>query len=90
MLLTTEERRQLYKSYLVLYRDIRRVKMLSQAKVAERAGLCQKYITMIENGKRIPSLECIVALLSVVEAKRSVAERIVADLLDQFEWSAED
>ncbi len=47
---------------------IRRERGLTQEKLAERANLANNYISNIENGRSIPSLETVVKLCEALDA----------------------
>lgn len=47
-------------------RDQRRQAQLTQAELAERAGVCQQYIGCLELGKGIPSLATVMSLCSAL------------------------
>ena len=47
-------------------RDHRRQAQLTQAELAERAGVCQQYIGCLELGKGIPSLATVLSLCSAL------------------------
>ena len=48
--------------------QIRKDRGLTQEKLAERANLANNYISNIENGRSIPSLETVVKLCQALEA----------------------
>lgn len=47
-------------------RDYRRQARLTQAELAERAGVCQQYIGCLERGEGIPSLATVMSLCSAL------------------------
>ncbi len=53
----------------VRLRTIRRAKKLSQAAVAQRAGLSREYVNMIEAGRYDPPLTTINALAKALRVK---------------------
>lgn len=58
-------------------REYRHMKMLSQGELAEKAGLYQKTVALIENGQSFPSLKSLVRMakaLGVDEVRINVQE----------------
>ena len=53
-------------------RDYRRRAHLTQAELAERAGVCQQYIGCLEHGKGIPSLATIMSLCHALSIEPNV------------------
>ena len=59
---------------------------LSQTKLAKSTGLSTKYVTLIESGRRLPSLECLFALMAEAGVFRDTALELAGKILDQFNW----
>lgn len=89
MLIDTELREKLYRPYIDVVIDCRKSRDISQNKLSEACGLSAKYVTLIESGRRTPSLEALLTLLSQAGADRSTAEDLVKDILDRLEWLRE-
>jgi len=88
MALTQDERHKLYFAYVEIVKDCREAIGFSQARLADEAGLSNKYITLVEGGKRTPTLESLLALMAAAEVKRETAEDLVQEVLGSFEWKA--
>lgn len=53
-----------------IYKNIKKLRLekgYSQAKLAELIGLSEDYISLIENGKRTPSLKRLIIIADVLE-----------------------
>ncbi|WP_048129514.1 helix-turn-helix domain-containing protein [Methanosarcina lacustris] len=55
----------------ILIRDIRKNKFISQEKLAEKTGLDRSFISLIERGKRVPTLTTICKLSKALGIKAS-------------------
>lgn len=88
MVLTTLERQDLYLPYLEILRDCRTQAGMSQTILGELVNLSPKYVTLIEGGRRIPTVESLLALMASAGVMRSTAEQLVQELLECFEWKA--
>lgn len=86
MVLKQAERHQLYYSYVEIMRDCRAVNELSQSSLAREVGLSSKYVTLVEGGKRTPSLESLLALMAASQVRRKTAEKLVSEVLSRFDW----
>jgi transcriptional regulator with XRE-family HTH domain len=86
MVLSGEQRYTLLHPYVEILRDCRESSSLSQARLAGAAGLSTKYVTLVEGGKRVPSLESLLALMANAGVKRRTAEQLVRDVLNSFTW----
>jgi len=86
MVLKQAERHQLYYTYVEIMRDCREVNELSQSSLAREVGLSSKYVTLVEGGKRTPSLESLLALMAASQVKRKTAENLVKEILGRFDW----
>ncbi len=53
-------------------RDRRRQAQLTQAELAERAGVCQQYIGCLERGEGIPSLATVMSLCSALAIEPNI------------------
>lgn len=60
-------------------RKYRLMKKYRQEDLAERAGLTTNYISMVERGEKIPSLETFIKILNTLEVS---SDMILADVLD--------
>lgn len=87
MVLTPEKKKELYVPYIEILKDIRTQDGVSQKDLAEAVGLSSKYVTLIESCKRIPTVECLVALMARAGVQRDTVEGLLTELLDQFEWA---
>jgi ribosome-binding protein aMBF1 (putative translation factor) len=86
MVLTPEERQGLYEPYLEILRDCRKQSGTSQADLAEAVNLSSKYVTLVEGGKRVPTVESLLALMAEAGVLRSTAEGMLAELMGRFKW----
>ncbi len=82
-----ENRKELYLPYMEILKDVRQQEGVSQAMLAKATNLSEKYVLLIEGGRRVPSVEVLLALMAEAGVRRSAAEELVKDLLEQFEWS---
>lgn len=87
MVLTSEKKRELYFPYIEILQDVRTQDGVSQKDLAEAVGLSSKYVTLIEGKKRVPTVECLLALMASAGVRRETAEDMVKEVLDQFEWA---
>jgi transcriptional regulator with XRE-family HTH domain len=55
----------------ILIKDLRQNKSLSQEKLAEKIGLDRTFISLIETGKRVPTLTSICKLAKGLDMKAS-------------------
>ena len=67
-----------------LLRELRDEASLSQERLAEIAGLNRTYISMLENGKRQPSVDVLLRLSTALEVEASdIIERLVRRLQEK-------
>lgn len=85
-ILDEDVRQRLYGSYIEVLKDARSKQNLSQTKLAKSTGLSTKYVTLIESGRRLPSLECLFALMAEAGVFRDTALELAGKILDQFNW----
>jgi len=88
MILSPKKKQQIYGPYIKAMQNARRMQNLSQAALAEGVGLSSKYVTLIESNKRVPSLDCLLALMARSGVRREVADNLVAEIMDRFEWAS--
>jgi len=86
MVITVEEKQKLYAPYIEILRDCRLQNGLSQADLAKESGLSSKYVTLIEKGKRVPSVESLMALMADAGVLRATAEELFNELANRFMW----
>ena len=86
MVLTPEKKKELYLPYIEILKDVRTQDGVPQKDLAEAVGLSSKYVTLIESGKRIPTVECLVALMAQAGVQRDTVEGLMSEILDSFEW----
>ena len=89
MVLTPQDKKELYFPYVEILKDVRtqeRLGPLDQSALAEAVNLSSKYVTLVEGGKRVPTVECLLALMAEAGVQRSTAEELLKELLDRFEW----
>jgi len=89
MILSPKKKQQIYTPYIRALQSARKENDLSQAALAEAVGLSSKYVTLIESHKRVPSLDCLLALLAQSGVQRSLAHNLVEEIMDRFEWLAQ-
>ena len=68
--LKPEEKMSLYYPYVEILKDVRQQEVRSQSDLAIAVGLSHKYVTLVESGKRIPTLECLIALMACLALQR--------------------
>lgn len=88
MILTPKQKQSIYKPYIEILQDVRQAGSISQQSLSEKAGLSPKYVALIESGKRVPSLECLLSLMAEAGVKRRNAQQLVADIIDHFDWKS--
>jgi len=86
MVLTSDERMELYAPYLEIMRDCRIQAALPQTDLAAATNLSAKYVTLIESGKRVPAIETMLALMAKTGVLRSTADGMLQELMALFEW----
>lgn len=86
MVLTPQDKKELYFPYVEILKDVRTQDAISQSALAEAVNLSSKYVTLVEGGKRVPTVECLLALMAEAGVQRSTAEELLKELLDRFEW----
>lgn len=86
MVLTPLERQGLYRPYLEILRDYRIQNRTTQTDLAAKVNLSSKYVTLVEGGKRVPTIETMLALLAAAGIMRSTAEQLTRELIECFEW----
>ena len=87
MVLTPEKKKELYLPFVEILKDVRTQDGGSQKDLAESVGLSAKYVTLIEGHKRVPTVECLVALMARAGVRRETVKDLLTELLDQFEWA---
>lgn len=65
-----------------LLQSHRKGKKMSQNELAERTDLDRTYISMLERGKRYPSLETVIKVSHALELKASDVIRVVEDNIE--------
>lgn len=76
------------KAFGKLIRELRNSKKLSQEGLAFDAGLTRSYISLLEYGKKSPTLDTIVALCGVLDISLAhVASRVEAIMSESNERS---
>jgi transcriptional regulator with XRE-family HTH domain len=86
MILTSEKKKKLYAPYVEILKDWRKQNEQSQRALAEEVGLSPKYVTLVEGGRRVPTLESLLALMATAGLMRSTAEDMLKELLNKFKW----
>lgn len=86
MVLTKELKAEIFEPYIAAIKDARLRRGLSQARLAEAVGLSSKYVTLVESYRRLPALECLLAVMAEAGVQRSLVEDLVEDILNQFTW----
>ena len=86
MVLTPEQKQKIYAPYIDLLHDTRISFGITQSVLANVAGLSAKYVTLIEGDQRVPSLDCLFALMAHAGISREKAEKLSRDILDAFQW----
>lgn len=89
MALSTEEKEALYRGYVEIVTDCRKDNNISQTALSQKAGCSDKYVTLIESGRRTPSLEMLIALMAAAGVRRSAAQELFDNLADDLEWMEE-
>lgn len=60
---------------------------MSKADLARRAGLSKKYISLIEDGLRLPPLETMIFLCAAVRIPRKAVEKLIQEALNKVDWN---
>ena len=86
MILSPKQKQEIYAPYVAAIQSVRTKKAMPQTDLSIATGLSSKYLTMIESGKRVPSLDCLVGLMAEAGCTRAKAEQLMADVLNRFHW----
>jgi transcriptional regulator with XRE-family HTH domain len=70
-------------SYII--KELRESKKMSKAALAEKAGLHQTYIGLLETGKRSPNIQTIEALSKALDIRPSVLAVLTEKLQDEID-----
>ena len=79
-------RKELYYPYIEIMRDCRQQANISQSTLAEIIEISNKYVTLIERNKRLPTVECLLCMMAASGVQRATAEQMVLELVDMLEW----
>lgn len=83
------EREKVFWPYLEISKDCRLTHNRTQAKVASMASLSTKYVSLLESGHRIPTLEAVIAVSAASGVSRATVSAMLAEYLDTFAWETE-
>jgi len=86
VMLSTEQKSALLMPFVGVIKDNRLKRGISQARLALAADLSSKYVTLLESAKRVPSIECVIALAAKAGVPRTTIENLLEEVLDHFEW----
>lgn len=86
MVLNSEERKEFLAPYVEIVRESRIRNGISQSDLAEAVNLSTKYVTFVEGGSRVPSVETLLAMMAASGVRQSVADELIMELVDLFEW----
>ena len=86
MVLNSEERKEFLAPYIEMMREARIRNGISQADLAEAVNLSTKYVTFVEGGTRVPSVETLLAMMAHAGVRQSTADELIMELVDLFEW----
>ena len=82
------EREKIFWPYLEISKDCRLTNNRTQQMVATAAGLSLKYISLLESGRRIPTLESVLAVSAASGVSRATVAAMLNEYLDTFPWEA--
>ena len=82
------ERDKIYWPYMEISKDCRLTNNRTQTKVAATAGLSTKYISLLESGRRVPTLENVIAISAASGVSKATAIALVMEYLDTYNWEA--
>lgn len=82
-----DQKQAILEPYIEIIRDCRTDRGLSQMKLAAAAGCSDKYVALLETGKRIPTIETVVGLAAAAGAQRDTMRQMFEEFCDQFEWT---
>lgn len=68
----------------ILIKDIRKNKSISQERLAEKTGLDRSFISLIERGKRVPTLTSIRKLAKALDMKASEILKLYEEKIDEI------
>lgn len=88
MIITPEHNEKVLFQYVEVMKDIRIFAGFTQTELSQRAGLSEKYVTLLEGRKRVPSIQSLVALLSAVGAEKETAVNLVMEFVNSFKWAS--
>jgi transcriptional regulator with XRE-family HTH domain len=86
MVLSSDRRKELYGPFLEIMKDCRIDEGISQSRLARMAELSTKYVTLVESGRRVPTLEALIAIMAHAGVRRSVVQNLLNEVLDEFRW----
>jgi transcriptional regulator with XRE-family HTH domain len=84
------DKAKLFRPFVQILAETRKANYLTQAGLSESAGYSRKYVTLIESGERVPSLEALIAIASCAGVPRETIENLLEEYMDHFEWKEED
>jgi len=82
----SKARKKILLSYVEICKDCRVLNNLRQSDVANAIGLSTKYVSRIETGREVPSLETLIALCAASKVSRSTVEKLLNEYLNTMEW----
>jgi transcriptional regulator with XRE-family HTH domain len=74
----------------ILIKDLRKKKSISQEKLAEKTGLDRTFISLIETGKRIPTLTSICKLAKALDIKASELLKLYEEKIAEVQSNDEN
>jgi len=73
----------------ILIKDLRKNKSFSQEKLAEKTGLDRTFISLIETGKRVPTLTSICKLAKGLDMKASELVKLYEEKVAEIHFDDE-
>lgn len=76
--------------YSILLKDVRKKKSISQEKLAEKTGLNRIFISLIETGKRNPTLTTICKISQGLDIKASELLKLYEEKVAEMKTQKDD
>jgi transcriptional regulator with XRE-family HTH domain len=81
-----DRREELVLPFIDAFSTWRKKNVISQFEVAKEAGMTTTYMSLVENGWRLPHLETMLLLCSAARVPRGIVEDLVDSILGKLEW----
>jgi len=86
MVFEEDQRREIFQEYVEVLADVREVNGITKRELAEIVGIHEKHVSHVENMRRIPSVETLLAMMAGAGVKKELAEEFCTNLINKFKW----